>query len=125
MSLLGGLAIPPGGFGIILRQTLALGTKASQLDLALGQSLLRRLAKPVHGLAGICGPAKARFANDAQVVLRFDVALLRRWSEPFRRLREILHHPLPCGVDEAEVDLSLYIAPFGGFAKPLGGFGGI
>ena len=104
VSLVGGLAIPLDGLGVILGHALAVGVHAPEVELGLGVSLVGGLAVPLDGLGVILGHSQAVGVHEPEEVLGGGIPLLgegaplskrRRVVAPFV-CRHALVEPRPC-----------------------------
>ena len=85
MALLGRLAVPADGLGVVLRNALPIGIHGAEIDLGASITLLGRLAVPVDGLGIVLRNAFPGVIHNAEIVLCGGMTLLRRLAEPASR----------------------------------------
>ena len=104
-----------------LLHALTLIIPPSQVVLRHVDSLLGGFAIPINGHLPVLRNSVAVGAAGAELVLRRSIALLRRLTQPFRRLLCALLHPLAVVIPPSQVVLGCAVPLFGGFPIPISG----
>ena len=121
-ALLGGQAVPPDGFRLVLRRTPTGGVHDPEGELGGGVALLGGQAEPPDGFRLVLRHALTGGVPDPEGELGGGVTLLSGQAEPPGGFRVILRHAPTGGVHESEVELGAGVTLLGGQAEPPGGF---
>jgi hypothetical protein len=82
VSLVGRLAIPLHGFGVILRYALSIGVHRTEVVLRIRVALLGGQPKPIHRRGVIVGYAPPFGIHLTKIVLRYSIPLLGGFLDP-------------------------------------------
>src|SRR6185503_10139552 len=107
----------------LFRQQLTVFHRTIALVFFRWRKACRRDAEPFVRLDIVLRHAFACAVDDAEIVLRFRIALVRRHAIPFEGFRIVARDALTIGVHEAYATRRFHVALLGGHAVPLHRFG--